>query len=78
MNNLSTIVIVTCCLLGGCASQLTEAEQYERENRIAEVRDLVLTKIADCENAGKQIVYTGPNIQVDDVRPFDPAGRQPW
>lgn len=56
-------VITASCLalaLGGCASQLTEDEQYEREVAFHESRDQIRAFISNCEAVDHVVFYTGP------------------
>ena len=55
-------ILLAAFQLSGCATTLTEEEQYEREARQAESMDKIHGLVAACEGAGMVAVYEGPNI----------------
>ena len=53
-------VICTTMLMGGCATNQTEAEKYESRASYEERRDEIRAYINGCEAAGFVVTYTGP------------------
>lgn len=58
--NKTTSFILIVFVLAGCATERHVEEEYERESRIAEVRDEILWLKSDCEAAGRLFRYVGP------------------
>ena len=67
-------IIVAVGATYGCATSLTEQEQFEQEYARVERKESIRLYVAECERKGNTIVYTGPTYQ----KLRDPAKHIPW
>ena len=56
---LAIAIVLAAVQLSGCASTLTEEEQYEKDALRAERMDEILGFIMACDNAGYTVFYNG-------------------
>ena len=56
-------IIATVGGLCGCATSLSEQEQFEREYARVERKESIRLYVAEGEQAGHTVVYSGPSYQ---------------
>ena len=59
--------LIYMLLLLGCAHTLTENQEYDRQSKIDQTRDLIIGLVEECTASGGVLVYRGP-VQGNPVR----------